>query len=104
MPRARTPRMAATVRALLIAAAGAATAGCAASAAAPAPAAHTAGDATETAGAAEPAGPGPAVGDASESIFGQPWEWTDERGQAVSFSAWRGHTVVVGMVYTSCTT
>jgi protein SCO1/2 len=80
------PRAAGARAVMMALLAAAATAGCAA---AP-PAAATA--------------PGPTVGQGGESIFRQPWTWSDDRGSTVTFSAWRGRTVVVGMVYTSCTT
>lgn len=41
---------------------------------------------------------------ASISIFDRDWVWEDESGGAVRFSAWRGKFLVVGLVYTACTT
>jgi protein SCO1 len=36
------------------------------------------------------------------SLFTHPWVWTDERGEAVTFSRWRGEPLVVTAVYTEC--
>ena len=37
------------------------------------------------------------------SLFERPWVWKDEQGQPVELSQWRGTTLVVTAVYTSCT-
>lgn len=39
---------------------------------------------------------------ARPSLFGFPWAWTDDAGERVELSRWRGNTLVVTMVYTSC--
>ncbi len=36
-------------------------------------------------------------------LYDQPWQWVDERGEAVAFSRWRGAPLIVTAVYTSCT-
>ena len=38
------------------------------------------------------------------SVFDRPWVWSDERDATVRLSRWRGTTLVVGFVYTACTT
>jgi len=37
------------------------------------------------------------------ALFDRPWLWTDERGETVAFSRWRGTPAIVTMFYTSCT-
>jgi protein SCO1 len=37
------------------------------------------------------------------SLFGPSWRWTDEQGEEVSFSRWRGSPLVVTAIFTSCT-
>jgi protein SCO1/2 len=36
------------------------------------------------------------------SLFAYPWVWTDERGERVKFSRWRGEPLVVTAMFTSC--
>jgi cytochrome oxidase Cu insertion factor (SCO1/SenC/PrrC family) len=36
------------------------------------------------------------------SIFAYPWVWTDDRGERVAFSRWRGQELVVTAIYTRC--
>jgi len=38
----------------------------------------------------------------SESLFSYRWVWTDEQGQRVALSRWRGTPVVMTAIYTSC--
>jgi protein SCO1/2 len=40
----------------------------------------------------------------SSSLFERPWQWTDEHGELVTFSKWKGAPLVVSMFYRSCTT
>lgn len=44
---------------------------------------------------------GTSFGDPSP-LFSEPWRWTDERGQSVTFSKWAGAPLVVTMFFTSC--
>jgi protein SCO1 len=52
---------------------------------------------------------GPAVAPRAASpaqgvaLFDEPWLWTDQRGEAVAFSKWRGTPAIVTMFYASCT-
>jgi cytochrome oxidase Cu insertion factor (SCO1/SenC/PrrC family) len=39
---------------------------------------------------------------ATEGIYARPWRWTTELGEARTFDAWRGQTLVVAPFYTSC--
>jgi protein SCO1 len=39
----------------------------------------------------------------SASLFQEPWRWTDEHGELVTFSKWRGSPLVVAMFFRSCT-
>ena len=39
---------------------------------------------------------------APNSLFNYSWTWTDEHGDRVTFSQWRGTPLVVAAVYTSC--
>ena len=39
---------------------------------------------------------------AGASIFAYPWVWTDEQGERVTFSRWRGQDLVVTAIYASC--
>jgi protein SCO1 len=50
------------------------------------------------AGASGAARPAQAV-----ALFDEPWLWTDERGEAVALSKWRGTPAIVTMFYASCT-
>ncbi|HZU83777.1 MAG TPA: SCO family protein [Polyangiaceae bacterium] len=36
------------------------------------------------------------------SLFDFPWVWTDERGERVAFSRWRGEPLVVAGIYSQC--
>lgn len=36
------------------------------------------------------------------SLFARPWTWTDETGNPVTLSRWRGETTVVTGIYTRC--
>jgi protein SCO1/2 len=36
------------------------------------------------------------------SLFEHPWVWTDEQGERVAFSRWRGEPVLVTAIYTQC--
>jgi cytochrome oxidase Cu insertion factor (SCO1/SenC/PrrC family) len=36
------------------------------------------------------------------SLFGYSWTWTDDHGERVALSRWRGTPLVVAAVYTSC--
>jgi protein SCO1/2 len=36
------------------------------------------------------------------SVYSYAWVWTDDQGQSVSLSRWRGKPIVVTAVYTSC--
>jgi protein SCO1/2 len=36
------------------------------------------------------------------SLFAYPWVWTDERGERVTLSRWRGETLVVAAFFASC--
>ncbi len=36
------------------------------------------------------------------SVYSYPWVWTDDQGQSVSLSRWRGAPLVVTAVYTAC--
>ncbi len=36
------------------------------------------------------------------SLFAQPWTWTDEGGQPVTFARWRGQPLVVTAMFTQC--
>jgi len=36
------------------------------------------------------------------SLFAQPWTWTDEAGQPVTFARWRGRPLVVTAMFTQC--
>ena len=36
------------------------------------------------------------------SLFSQPWSWTDEGGQPVTFARWRGRPLVVAAMFTQC--
>jgi protein SCO1/2 len=47
--------------------------------------------------AAADAGPSSRV-----SLFAHPWVWTDERGERVEFSRWRGKPLVVTAIYATC--
>jgi protein SCO1/2 len=38
------------------------------------------------------------------SVFAYPWIWTDERGERVALSKWRGDQVVLTAIYTQCRT
>jgi protein SCO1/2 len=38
------------------------------------------------------------------SLFTEGWRWRDEGGKNVTFSSWRGSTLVVAVIYTSCST
>jgi protein SCO1 len=38
------------------------------------------------------------------SVFTYPWVWTDERGERVTFSKWRGGPLVLTAIYTQCRT
>jgi protein SCO1 len=38
----------------------------------------------------------------TSSLFAYPWVWTDDRGERVSLSRWRGETLVVAAFYASC--
>jgi protein SCO1/2 len=40
--------------------------------------------------------------DSHISLFSYPWIWTDEQGQSVAFSKWRGLSMVVTAMYTQC--
>ena len=51
---------------------------------------------------AQPVSPA-APGRHGVDLFGRPWRWTDERGDAVAFSQWRGAPLVVTAIFTSCT-
>jgi cytochrome oxidase Cu insertion factor (SCO1/SenC/PrrC family) len=44
----------------------------------------------------------PPVPAATEGLFARPWRWTTELGEARTFDAWRGQTLVVAPFYTSC--
>jgi len=37
-----------------------------------------------------------------ESLYREPWRWTDDRGSDVSLSSFRGAAVVLTMFYTDC--
>jgi len=39
---------------------------------------------------------------ANDSLFSYRWVWTDEQGQRVALSQWRGTPVVMTAIYTSC--
>lgn len=41
-------------------------------------------------------------GGPAESLFSYRWVWTDEQGQRVALSQWRGTPVVMTAIYTSC--
>jgi protein SCO1 len=43
------------------------------------------------------------VASPSSSLFREPWRWTDEHGELVRFSKWRGSPLVVSMFFRSCT-
>lgn len=43
-----------------------------------------------------------AAPDAGRSVYSHAWLWTDDQGQSVSLSRWRGTPLVVAAVYTSC--
>jgi cytochrome oxidase Cu insertion factor (SCO1/SenC/PrrC family) len=49
-----------------------------------------------------PARPAGATLPARDSLFSHPWTWTDERGQPVTFSQWRGQPLVVTAIFTQC--
>jgi protein SCO1/2 len=51
---------------------------------------------------AESARPTAAADVSGPSLFAYPWTWTDERGQRVALSRWRGQTLVVSAVYATC--
>ena len=36
------------------------------------------------------------------ALFEHPWVWTDEEGMVTSFARWRGSTLVLAPIYTSC--
>jgi len=36
------------------------------------------------------------------SLFEFPWMWTDENGERIAFSRWRGEPVLVTAIYTQC--
>jgi protein SCO1/2 len=38
------------------------------------------------------------------SVFDRPWIWTDEQDAPVRLERWRGQTLIVAFVYTTCTT
>jgi cytochrome oxidase Cu insertion factor (SCO1/SenC/PrrC family) len=40
--------------------------------------------------------------DSAVSLFDHPWVWTDERGERVAFSRWRGESLVVSAIYATC--
>ena len=37
------------------------------------------------------------------SVFDRPWTWRDEDGAPVQLGRWRGRTLIVSFVYTTCT-
>ena len=39
---------------------------------------------------------------AERSLYSYPWVWTDDQGQSVQLSRWRGTPLVVTAVYTAC--
>ena len=51
---------------------------------------------------ADSARPMTAPGGSGPSLFAHPWTWTDEQGQRVALSRWRGQTLVVTAVYATC--
>jgi protein SCO1/2 len=55
-------------------------------------------------GVGQPAPLGVKPGSPATSLFDRDWVWEDDLGSSVRFSAWRGKLLVVGLVYTSCTT
>ena len=51
----------------------------------------------------EPNGAKPAPRpEAARSLFAYPWTWTDEQGQMVKFSRWRGQPLVVTTIFATC--
>jgi cytochrome oxidase Cu insertion factor (SCO1/SenC/PrrC family) len=57
---------------------------------------------TSSAPAASPARPPTAAAGPRSSVFRHAWIWTDDRGERVALSRWRGTPLVIAAVYTSC--
>lgn len=55
-----------------------------------------------TACASGPGATGVVPEDRRGSLYARPWRWTSDEGKVVHFDEWRGTTVVVATVYTSC--
>jgi protein SCO1/2 len=53
---------------------------------------------------APPLGAGESSTESTSSLFQKPWRWTDEHGELVTFSKWKGSPLVLSMFYRSCTT
>jgi cytochrome oxidase Cu insertion factor (SCO1/SenC/PrrC family) len=46
--------------------------------------------------------PPPGAAATEGGLYARPWRWTTELGEARTFEAWRGQTLVVAPFYTSC--